>query len=129
MYEKVLGLSIALSYPDEAFKGVSASVIERGATLVRRAGQGESVAVDVDEFLRCQPRVNEWIAQLLEDHSLRPPHLRPRAVRSYQKLTGENSVVSAPRYKCPNDRFTWYRAFEFDRVPHCELCGNELFRA
>lgn len=129
MDKKVLGLSIALAYPDEAFKGMSASVVEQGAALARRAGRGEPVAADVADFLRSQPRVNEWVAQLLEDRSLRPPHLRPRAVRSYEGLPGDHGPVSAPRYVCANDDFTWYQAFEFDAVPECTQCGEKLIRA
>ncbi len=129
MDKKVLGLSIALSYPGEAFKNMPPSVVEQSADLVRRASRGEQVAADVTEFLRSQPRINEWVAQLLEDRSLRPPHLRPDSVRSYEALAGDHGRVSAPRYVCAKDGVAWYQAFEFEAVPECRLCGKKLIPA
>jgi lipopolysaccharide biosynthesis regulator YciM len=129
MDRKTLGLGIALGYREQAFKGVPAAVVEEGAELVRRAGGGEPVAAEVVEFLRSQPKLNEWVEQLLEDRSLRPPHLQPRKVRSFEKLPGEPGLVSAPRYTCQNCGYTWYQAFASDTVPDCFFCREKLGRA
>jgi hypothetical protein len=129
MDRKTLGLGIALGYPEEAFKGLPTSVLERSADLVRRVGSGEEMAAEVAEFLRSQPRVNEWVEKLLEDRGLLPPHLRPRKVRSYKRLLGDQTV-SAIRYMCVNgDDYTWYQAFASDIVPDCRFCGKRLIRA
>jgi hypothetical protein len=129
MDRKSLGLGIALGYREEAFKGVPWSVVEQSTGLVRRAVGGEPVADEVAEFLRSEPRLNEWIEQLLEDRSLLPPHLRPRRVRSYERLPGGQGPVSAPRFKCMNDDFTWYQAFASEIVPECVFCAAKLVRA
>ena len=85
----------------------------------------------VAAFLKDEEEVGEWIAQLLEDPDLRPPHLRPRAVMSYSKLTaGEHDRISARRYTCvTGDDYTWYQASIGVRVPACKFCGKELVPA
>jgi hypothetical protein len=125
MNKKILGLGIALGYPEQAFEDMPDSVIEQAEALVRRADSGEPMADEITEFFRSQPALNEWVEQLLEDPHLRPPHLRPREVRSYERLTGEPHV-SAPRYACVNNH-PWYQAFVSDDIPDCKVCGEKLF--
>jgi hypothetical protein len=126
---RILGLSIALAYPQYAFAGTP-SVVSESEDLVRRAGRGEAVALEVAALLRLHPELNEWIEQVLEDRDLTPPHLRRRRVRSYSQLLGDGSPVSMGRYTCPaGDRFTWHRASVADVVPPCGICGRPLSRA
>lgn len=124
-----MGLGIALGYPEQAFEDLPDPVIKQAENLVRRAGGGELVTDEMAEFLRSQPELNEWVEQLLEDSSLRPPHLRSREVRSYEKLPGEPAPVSASRYVCVNGDYTWYQAFTFDVVPDCKFCRKKLIPA
>lgn len=127
---KTFALGIALGYPEQAFGGLDSSVYARAEELVRRAGLGEPVTAEVAAFLKVEEEVGEWIAQLLEDPDLRPPHLRPRAVMSYSKLAArEHDRISARRYTCVTGDYTWYQASIGVPIPACRFCGNELVPA
>lgn len=126
MDRKTLALGIALAYPEQAFEGLDSSVYARAEELVRRAGLGEPVTAKVAAFLEVEEELGEWVAELLEDLDLRPPHLRPRAVMSYSRLAGDRDPVSARRYTCVNQDYTWYQASVSVRVPACKFCGEEL---
>lgn len=130
MDSRILGLSIALAYPEHAFAGTSPSAVTQSEDLVRRAGRGETVAPAAATLLRLYPQLNEWIEQVLEDRDLTPPHLRPRRVRSYSQLPGGGSPISMGKYTCPGaDGFIWHRMSVADVVPPCRICGRPLSRS
>lgn len=127
---KTLALGIALGYPEQAFDGLGSSAYARAEELVRRVGLGEPVTGQVTAFLQDEEELGEWIAELLEDPDLRPPHLRPRAVMSYSRLASEEPApVSARRYTCVAGDYTWYQASIGVPVPACRFCGRELVAA
>lgn len=125
---KTLGLAIAVSYPTEAFTTEERQLAEQAAAIVRRAGGGEDVARAVGALLRQHPRLNEWVAQVLEDPQHRPPHLQPDAVRSsYTPPPGTAGPVPATRFTCPRrDGYAWHQRSVADPVPPCPLCGTAL---
>jgi len=124
---RILGLSIALAYPEHAFAGTPSPVVGHSADLVRRAGRGEPVAPEVAALLGLHPQLNEWVEQLLEDRDLTPPHLQNRQVRSYSQFPAGGSPVSAGKYFCPTgDGFTWHRFSVADVAPPCNLCKTVL---
>lgn len=130
MDRKTLGLGIALGYPEQAFEGLDASVYARAEELARRAGLGEPVMAEVAAFLKGEEELGEWVAELLEDPELRPPHLRPRAVMSYLRLAGRSTGVSASRYICvDHDKNAWYRPSIGIPIPACKFCGKQLVPA
>jgi hypothetical protein len=130
MDRKILGLGIALAYPQYAFAAEAPLVIAQGRNLVERAGRGELVEAEVTGLLSCHPRLNEWIAQLLEDRDLLPPHLQRDEVRSFDPLPGPVSPVGASRYVCPSgDGFTWHKMSVAETVPSCPFCSQTLTRA
>jgi hypothetical protein len=127
----VLGLSIALGYPEQAFGDLPATVFARAEDLVSRARSGEPVAEEAAHFLSSQPEIGEWVAELLSDQDLCPPHLRtrgPGARTRYARLAGQGTPVSAPKYTCPNGDYVWYLGFAGDPIPNCRNCGKELVR-
>ena len=93
---KTLALGIALGYPEQAFDGLGSSAYARAEELVRRVGLGEPVTGQVTAFLQEEEELGEWIAELLEDPDLRPPHLRPRAVMSYSRLASGEPAPFPP---------------------------------
>ena len=130
MDRKTVALGIALGYPEQALEGLDSSVCERAEDLVQRAGLGEPVTAEVAAFLMDEEELGEWIAELLEDPELRPPHLRPRAVMSYSRLAGECDPVSARRYICESHpEYTWYQASSGVPIPACMICGTKLVAA
>ena len=132
MDSSILGLSIALGYPEQAFGDLPATVFARAEELVSRARSGEPVAGEAAHFLSSQPEVREWVAQLLEDRDLCPPHLQTRGPGSgtrYARLDVQRTPVSAPKYTCPNGDYVWYLGFAGDPIPNCRNCGKELVRA
>ncbi len=131
MDDRVLGLGIALGYPEEAFRYLPVSVLEEAKELVRRAGAGEPVDAELAAFLDEQLELSEWIEQLMEDPDLRPPHLKGAGDRAYSQLGSRRpSPVSATRYVCvKNVKHTWYRPSVGFRVPACMICGGELVPA
>jgi hypothetical protein len=132
---KTVALGIALGYPEQAFEGLGSSAYARAEELIRRAGLREPITAKVAAFLQDEEELGEWIAELLEDPDLRPPHLRPRAVMSYSMLASEEPApVSARRYTCvaddcPADDYTWYQASIGVPIPACRFCGGELVAA
>lgn len=130
MDQKTVALGIALGYPEHAFEGLDSSVYARAEELVRRTGLGEQVTAQVAAFLKGEEELGEWVAELLEDPELRPPHLRPRAVMSYSRLASPRTSVSARRYECADhNKFVWYQPSIGTPVPACKFCGKELVAA
>jgi hypothetical protein len=122
-----VGLGIAVTYPVEAFSTDEGQLVERCRAMVERAGRGESVATEVQELLRQHPRLNEWVAQVLEDPQHRPPHLQPDAVRSYRPMPGDADSVPARSFTCGlHNGFVWYQRSVANPVPPCPFCGSIL---
>ena len=129
MDRKVLGLAIALAYPQYAFAGEDEEVIEHSRDLVTRAGRGEAVTAEVTELLSRHRRLDEWVDDLLADPGLVPGHLQPRRLRTFHPLPGDMGVIEAPRFTCSSgDGFTWYQISAADPVVPCPLCGRPLVR-
>jgi hypothetical protein len=99
--------------------------------LLVRATTEEEEAVD-EQFLSLvqgSPVLHEWVASLLSDEHLRPPHAQPSTERGYTPLPGHGAPVDAQRYACPVDgNFVWYRPFIGVPVPTCPDHGTPLVR-
>jgi hypothetical protein len=127
MDSRTLGLGIAITYPTDAFSGDEGELMARCRALFERAGKGEPIATEVAELLRRNPRLNEWVAQVLEDPEHRPPHMQPDAVRSYPLVAGDPAPVPSQAFSCPVDAdFVWHQRSVADRVPLCPFCCSSL---
>jgi hypothetical protein len=129
MDRKVLGLAMALAYPQYAFAGEDDEVIADSRALVARAGRGEAVTPEVTELLSRHRGLDDWVDDLLADPGLVPRDLQPHGLRSFRPLPGDMGVIEAPRFTCSSgDGFTWYQISAADPVPPCMLCGRPLVR-
>lgn len=129
MDRKILGLAMALAYPQYAFAGEDDEVIADSRALVTRAGRGEAVTPEVTELLSRHPGLDEWVDDLLADPGLVPRDLQPRRLRSFRPLPGDMGIIEAPRFTCSSgDGFTWYQISAADPAPPCLLCGRPLVR-
>lgn len=122
---KIMGLALAVSYPDEAFAHADPDLQARCASLIRRAGSGEDVALEVSVLLEEDPVLNEWVEIVQEDPQGRPPHLQPDYVRSYSPMRNPEPMPST-RFLCPRDGLRWFRRTVAEQPPPCPLCASEL---
>lgn len=130
MKARTRGLGIALAYPEYALATEPPAITLKIRDLAERAGRGEEVDAEAAQILRESPGLNEWVAQLLEDYELKPPHLQANTVRSVEPLPGEHGPIFADRYECRNCGGTvFYRAFVAEAVPPCSFCKRELSRS
>lgn len=128
--QQAIGLSIALTYPKCAFADEDPHVAEVARILVERARRGDPVGGEIKAMLARHPYLNEWIAQLLEDPGLLPPHLQQRKVREYEPLGIPRSPVMSPKYTCATEGCAgvWYMTSAGERIPCCRICDKDALR-
>lgn len=130
MKARTRGLGIALTYPEHALTAEPPAITAKIRDIAERAGRGEEVDAEAAQILRESPQLNEWVAQLLEDYDLKPPHLQANTVRSIEPLPGEPGPIGADRYECRNCGGTvFYQMFVAEAVPLCSFCKHELSRS
>jgi len=65
------------------------------------------------EILAAQDITRDWLAGFLQDKQ------QPDALRSWSPLPGDPSMVSAPKFVCPQGDYVWHRLRVGIESPRC----------
>jgi hypothetical protein len=100
---------------------------ERIAALLSAANNGQEVTAALEEALSSPGIVRMWVADVRRDPLRRPPDLRPgRRGGTYTPMPGDIGDIDAPKYRCPEGDYIWYRRHVGRQIPRCPTHGLGL---
>lgn len=90
------------------------------AKLLAQAKAGQETHEQILELLKSYPETRTWMAEFLGE---------TRSVKGFEELPGQGQAISASKYRCPEDDYTWFRRVVGETVPKCPTHGVLLIPA